>query len=178
MVACATLLVYDHLCTFDQEVALVWSSNPLQRGSIFFIVNRYLPYVDTLMSLNLHVVSLYDPQAYRSLRYSHYDSPWIKQMYKDGLLYYVLVLAVSIANVLVAALAPRPLANWLATPQRVIHSVLCNKVLLQILRQRTRASNVGTESSLTISAFRIAHSTSTTITRDQEASSGRTVVDQ
>ncbi|XP_006462159.1 hypothetical protein AGABI2DRAFT_119023 [Agaricus bisporus var. bisporus H97] len=117
-------------------------------------------------------------QAYRSLRYSHYDSPWIKQMYKDGLLYYVLVLAVSIANVLVAALAPRPLANWLATPQRVIHSVLCNKVLLQILRQRTRASTVGTESSLTISAFGIAHSTSTTITQDQEASSGRTVVDQ
>ncbi|XP_006457135.1 hypothetical protein AGABI2DRAFT_123002 [Agaricus bisporus var. bisporus H97] len=92
-------------------------------------------------------------QAYRSLRFSH--SPWVKQMYKDGLLYYVYVLgilvpaiflvvlsndyvtALSIANVLVAALAPRYLANWLATPQRVVHSVLCNRVLLQILRQRT-----------------------------------------
>ncbi|KAF7760848.1 hypothetical protein Agabi119p4_10257 [Agaricus bisporus var. burnettii] len=241
LVACATLLVYDHLCTLDQEVAHVWS-NPLSGGSILFMLNRYLPYVDTFMSLNLQVLSLNDPQsclkqntvltwfivfgiilsetililrtvalwgrrriiiiilccssgltfipaiviteleirsleyipsllphlpgcrlgraspiiifsyillalsettvgiltaiqAYRSLRFSH--SPWVKQMYKDGLLYYVYVLALSIANVLVAALAPRYLANWLASPQRVIHSVLCNRVLLQILRQRT-----------------------------------------
>ncbi|KAF9445297.1 hypothetical protein P691DRAFT_710554 [Macrolepiota fuliginosa MF-IS2] len=241
LVACTTLLVYDHLCTLDQEVAYVWS-NPLGGGSILFVLNRYLPYVDTLMSLNMNILSVHNPesclkqntiltwfivsgiiiseiilvlrtyalwgrrrlitvilccsstvtfipaiviahyeikslkyiptpypdrpgcklgyaspiiliayillvvsettvavltgiQGYRSLRHS--SSPWVKQMYKDGLLFYLYLLVISVANVLVPVFAPRPLANWLATPQRVLHSVLCNRVLLQIVRQRT-----------------------------------------
>lgn len=241
LVACATLLVYDHLCTLDLEVAHVWS-HPLSGGALLFFLNRYLPYVDTFMSLNLSVFSINGPescmrqytvltwfivvgiiisesilvlrtyalwerrklitrilccsslltfvpalvithlelkslkyvesphpdqpgcklqyaspiiliayvllvasettvavltgiQAYRSLRYS--SSPWVKQMYKDGLLFYAYLLALSLANMLVPIFAPRPLANWLATPQRVLHSVLCSRVLLQILRQRS-----------------------------------------
>jgi hypothetical protein len=63
--------IYDHLCTLDLEVgripfifvsrsaepawilqaAHVWS-HPLSGGSILFFLNRYLPYVDTFMSVN------------------------------------------------------------------------------------------------------------------------------
>ncbi|TFK35846.1 hypothetical protein BDQ12DRAFT_687662 [Crucibulum laeve] len=80
-------------------------------------------------------------KAYKHLRHS--QSPWVIQLYKDGLLFYVYLLAISLANVLVPILAPRIFANWLATPQRVLHSVLCNRVLLLILRQRS-ASNMTT----------------------------------
>ncbi|KAF8887025.1 hypothetical protein CPB84DRAFT_1787148 [Gymnopilus junonius] len=76
--------------------------------------------------------------AYRHLRHS--QSRWVTQLYKDGLLFYVYLLSISIANVLVPILAPRIFANWLATPQRVMHSVLCNRVLLMILKQRSSSA--------------------------------------
>ncbi|KAF8966819.1 hypothetical protein BDZ97DRAFT_1657186, partial [Flammula alnicola] len=57
------------------------------------------------------------------------------------LLFYIYLLTISLANVLVPILAPRMFANWLATPQRVMHSVLGNRVLLLILKQRA-ASNM------------------------------------
>ncbi|KAJ7283596.1 hypothetical protein C8J57DRAFT_1292990 [Mycena rebaudengoi] len=73
-------------------------------------------------------------RAYRDLRYSRV--PWIIKLYQDGILFYVYLLLVSIANLLVPMVAPRMFANWLATPQRVLHSVLCTRVLLLILRRR------------------------------------------
>jgi len=70
----------------------------------------------------------------------HSTSPWVVQLYQDGMLFYAYLLSMSIANILVPILAPRIFANWLATPQRVLHSVLCNRVLLLILRQRSSAN--------------------------------------
>lgn len=66
--------IYDHLCTLDQEVLFhvcptdflsdmcfkveyVWNL-PLTGGSVLFILNRYLPYIDTFMSLNREFISL------------------------------------------------------------------------------------------------------------------------
>ncbi|KAF8152304.1 hypothetical protein B0H34DRAFT_112122 [Crassisporium funariophilum] len=262
LIACATLLVYDLLCTLDQEVTYVWAS-PWSLGTVLFFLNRYLPFIDTFLSLNLKfsvntpeiclrhftvvtwlilsgiltsevilvlrtyalwerrrsilillsvssavcfipaiVITHLEIQslryvssdlpgcrlgaaspiiivayillvlsetvmavltaikAYRHLQFS--QSPWVVQLYQDGLLFYFYLLAISIANVLVPILAPvrpnsnefpenlkyflfcfvkRIFANWLATPQRVLHSVLCNRVLLLILKQRS-ASNM------------------------------------
>ncbi|KAJ6589166.1 hypothetical protein B0H19DRAFT_1103166 [Mycena capillaripes] len=73
-------------------------------------------------------------KAYRDLRRSRI--PWVLKLYRDGMLFYVYLLVVSIANVMVPILAPSMFANWLATPQRVLHSVLCTRVLLLILRRR------------------------------------------
>ncbi|KAJ7902603.1 hypothetical protein B0H14DRAFT_2666781 [Mycena olivaceomarginata] len=73
-------------------------------------------------------------KAYRDLRRSRV--PWILKLYKDGMLFYVYLLIISLANVVVPILAPSMFANWLATPQRVLHSVLCSRVLLLILRRR------------------------------------------
>jgi hypothetical protein len=77
-------------------------------------------------------------KAYRDLRRSRV--PWILKLYRDGLLFYVYLLMISIANVMVPILAPSMYANWLGTPQRVLHSVLCSRVLLLILRRRRLAS--------------------------------------
>jgi len=236
--ACATILVYDLACTLDQEILYVWP-RPWSMSTALFVLNRYLPFVDTFLSLSAKftrispeeclmrnkavgwlsvfgimlsegilmlrtyaiwerkrgvliflcalalVVSVptivflyletrslqYKPnspdvlgctlahsgkilifgylmimisetaiavltavKAYRDLRRSRV--PWILKLYRDGMLFYVYLLIVSIANVMVPILAPSMYANWLATPQRVLHSVLCSRVLLLILRRR------------------------------------------
>ncbi|EJD00468.1 uncharacterized protein FOMMEDRAFT_169913 [Fomitiporia mediterranea MF3/22] len=64
-------------------------------------------------------------------------SPLIKQLYKDGLFYYVYLLTFSIVNVITALAAPPAFANWLTTPQRVVHSLLCTRVLLHIRSHNT-----------------------------------------
>ncbi|KAJ3976602.1 hypothetical protein EV361DRAFT_268474 [Lentinula raphanica] len=48
----ATVLVYDYFCTLEQEVELIWS-NPFGLASIMFLVNRYAPFVDTFLSVNM-----------------------------------------------------------------------------------------------------------------------------
>jgi len=241
VLACGTLLVYDYFCLLDQEVAYVWTA-PWTLGTVLFYLNRYLPFIDTFLSLHLllfvdsaeectkkftvvtwfiasgviiseaililrtyaiwsreryilitlcissaitfipalvvtelEIKSLkYIPsnspgcslgsagtiiifayillafsettiavltgiKAYRHLRHS--QSGWIAQLYREGLLFYAYLLSVSIANVLVPVLAPPEFDNWLATPQRVMHSVLTTRVLLLILKQRPSLSN-------------------------------------
>jgi len=240
LVACGTLLVYDFMCTLDQEVAHIWTS-PWTVGTVLFFLNRYLPFIDTFLSLKLKlsvntpdrcqkeftvvtwlivagiIISevilalrtyaiwqrkrlvliilclssaitfipaivvthielkslIYVPsefpgcrlstassiiivayillalsetimavltgiEAYRHLRHS--QSRWVLQLYQEGLLFYIYLLCISLANILVPILAPRIFANWLATPQRVMHSVLCNRVLLLILKQRSSSN--------------------------------------
>ncbi|KAH0580360.1 hypothetical protein H2248_001861 [Termitomyces sp. 'cryptogamus'] len=237
LVASGTVLVYDFLCTFDQEVAYAWS-NPRTISSFLFFINRYLPFVDTFMALRLKfsqntpeecleqytvvtwfivlgtifseailflrtyaiwerkrviLVSLvllaiivlpvsltvayleiqslvYVPSweggclllkarplinvAYIMLvicettmavltvirAYHLFREPqttWIIQLHKDGLIFYAFLLPLSLANIIVPVTAPSMFANWLATPQRVIHSILCTRVLFLILRQRS-----------------------------------------
>ncbi|KAF8193810.1 hypothetical protein BJ912DRAFT_960577 [Pholiota molesta] len=242
LVAFSTLLVYDFLCTFDQELAYVWTSpSQWSAGTVLFILNRYLPFIDTFMALRLklavnsletcmkqyrvvtwfivcgiiisevilllrtyaiwegkravlvilcissvltftsaiiathlefksivymmstapgcHIKSassiviiayislaisettmavLTAIKAYRDLRYS--QSRWVIQLYREGLMFYLYLLLVSMANVLVPILAPRMYANFFSTPQRVLHSILSNRVLLLILKQKAAAN--------------------------------------
>ncbi|KAJ7233519.1 hypothetical protein B0H12DRAFT_1143933 [Mycena haematopus] len=236
--ACATILVYDLVCTLDQEIIYVWP-RPWSMSTALFVLNRYLPFVDTFLSLSAKFTRISPDQclmrneavawlsvigvlfsegilmlrtyaiwernpnvliflcvialgvavptlvftrletnslqyvsgspdvvgctlahagtqlifaylmimisettiailtavkAYRDLQRSRV--PWIVKLYKDGMLFYVYLLLVSIANVMVPIIAPSMYANWLGTPQRVLHSVLCSRVLLLILRRR------------------------------------------
>ncbi|KAJ7627436.1 hypothetical protein FB45DRAFT_60813 [Roridomyces roridus] len=235
--ACVVILAYDWICTFDQELAYVWS-RPFSLGTVIFALNRYLPFIDIpvaffakfmritpedclrrnelvgwmsafglcisegililrtyalwerkrsvlivlctmfLMTLvvafvttylelrSLHysdvqtdgvgctlakagsviifgylmllvsetvIVILTAIKAYRDLRFARL--PWLVQLYREGILFYVYIFAISLANILVPALAPSRFSNWLASPQRVLHSVLCTRVLLLIRRQ-------------------------------------------
>uniref|UniRef100_A0A8H8CFU3 DUF6533 domain-containing protein n=1 Tax=Psilocybe cubensis TaxID=181762 RepID=A0A8H8CFU3_PSICU len=189
LVACGTLLVYDYICTLDQEIAYAWTAS-WSFGTVLFFLNRYLPFVDTFLSLHLkfsvntpevtfipaivvtrievasfvyvfselpgcHLASaseiiivayiflglsetvmavLTAIKAYRHFQNSR--SGWITKLYREGLLFYLYLVSISLANVLVPILAPRIFGSWLATPQRVMHSVLCNRVLLHIFKQR------------------------------------------
>ncbi|KAJ7176268.1 hypothetical protein C8R43DRAFT_1230422 [Mycena crocata] len=212
--ACATILVYDWICTLDREISHVWA-RPWSMGTLFFALNRYLPFIDIFIGLTakltrispenclmrfkiigcltvfgvylsevilmlrtfalwernrsvlmmlsilaactavptavftqLELASLeYVPtnhvgcklakaspiiiyaylmlmvsettiavltavKAYRDLRRSR--QPWLVQLYQDGMLFYVYLLGISIANILVPTLAPAMFSNWLA----------------------------------------------------------------
>ncbi|KAI5122261.1 hypothetical protein M0805_007125 [Coniferiporia weirii] len=238
--AFGALLVYDVFCvTFEEEVSLVWPS-PWNYGKVIFFLNRYLPFVDTFLSLHLLlgkntdqecllgfravtwliVVGIFISElilmmrtyafwgarrliliilvtlglavfvpaivavqievssyAYRAdstgctktkasspiifvafllliicettiviltlivVRRDHRRtrSPLVQQMYKDGLLYYIYLISFSIVNLLIAVAAPPDFANWLTTPQRVLHSLLCTRVLLHIRAHGTNS---------------------------------------
>ncbi|KAF9013814.1 hypothetical protein BDZ89DRAFT_1076826, partial [Hymenopellis radicata] len=229
--------IYDLLCTLDQEVEYVWS-RPLAFSSILFFLNRYLPFVDTFISIHLHldyftpeeciarfkaltwfivigillcevilmirtyaiwerrravlygfialflVVAIpgivmaqleleslvYGPISGRGCRLIHASpiimgsyillllcetiiailmcikarqhlrqphSSWVNRLYfQDGLLFFIYILFISLANVIVPICKPA-LANWLATPQRVLHSIFCTRILLLIQSQKS-----------------------------------------
>ncbi|KAF7291319.1 hypothetical protein MIND_01276200 [Mycena indigotica] len=103
--------------------------NLVQAGTI--IIYAYV----LLMISETAVVVLTALRAYRDLRNRSLHRSWITQLYKDGMLFYIYLLAISIANVLVPILGPEYMANWLASLQRVLHSVLTTRVLLLIRSQ-------------------------------------------
>ncbi|THV03325.1 hypothetical protein K435DRAFT_775011 [Dendrothele bispora CBS 962.96] len=61
LVVCITLLVYDYICTLDQEVTYVWSK-PLALGSILFFINRYLPFIDAVLNINVNFAPVITPE--------------------------------------------------------------------------------------------------------------------
>jgi Tfp pilus assembly protein PilN len=82
------------------------------------------------------------------------SSNWVVQLYTDGLLFWVYLLTISLASILLPILAPPIFTNWLAVPQRIFHSILCTRVLLLILRQR----NLAHPSLATLTTFTLAAS--------------------
>ncbi|KAL5522139.1 hypothetical protein ACEPAF_1996 [Sanghuangporus sanghuang] len=82
-------------------------------------------------------------------------SPLIWQLYKDGLLYYVYLLAFSLVNLITAVAAPPAYTNWLTTPQRVMHSLLCTRVLLHIRSHNTDADseNMSTQVAMSFTPY-------------------------
>ncbi|KAJ7046115.1 hypothetical protein C8F04DRAFT_1387757 [Mycena alexandri] len=193
--ACAAILVYDWMCTLDQEITYVWSRPQWSTGTFVFIVNRYLPFIDIFLALTaklthispgrcltrfkivgwltvmgiflsevvlmLRTLALWDRK--RAVRISlmilaiHTAtsgvsdnrgwSNYIKMVSSShalefstysyvqrGMLFYVFLLGMSLANILVPIFAPSMYSNWLASPQRVLHSVLCTRVLARCAR--------------------------------------------
>ncbi|KAJ6474381.1 hypothetical protein C8R45DRAFT_386080 [Mycena sanguinolenta] len=187
--SCLTVLIYDWICTLDQEITHVWS-RPLSTGAVLFALNRYSPFIDisigvsawlenlssqqcltlytiyswfsvlgiflsevilmlrtwalwerrrlVLISLiilaactlvpiiaiteteikSLVFISPFDRvgcwwlaivvftavKAYRDLRYSR--QPWLVQLYRDGMLFYIYLLIISLANIVVVVRVP------------------------------------------------------------------------
>ncbi|KAI0045044.1 hypothetical protein FA95DRAFT_173081 [Auriscalpium vulgare] len=248
--AIGALLVWDWLCTFDQEVEYVWSGS-WNLGQVLFLLNRYPPFIDTFISLHLLTAVrisaeqckrqftavtwlitsgvlisefilllrtyaiwerrrwvlilccsiaafLYAPAILvtelevKSLRFAdartdgrpgcalehagsiifisyvllmisetiifvltaikavqhlrRTRSPMVVALYRDGVLFYFYILIVTLANVIVPVAAPSAFANWLATPQRALHSIMCTRVLLSIQRGRFNAATTVAES--------------------------------
>ncbi|KAF9072402.1 hypothetical protein BDP27DRAFT_411397 [Rhodocollybia butyracea] len=59
------------------------------------------------------------------------QSPWVVQIYREGLLFYVYMFVFSVINACIAGRNPE-LGAPLQTLQRVFHSILCNRVLFMI----------------------------------------------
>ncbi|KAF9005205.1 hypothetical protein BDQ17DRAFT_1408526 [Cyathus striatus] len=237
-IACATILVYDYLCTLPAEISNAW---PCRRSFAFvlFFVNRYSPFADTFIFLHLKV-SASSPEAcwqgYRAfiwlltagsgisnvililrtcamwnlkrqvvmlcgatllivnaaslvvtrlqlvsfefvpsevfnygcylrksgsiilvayiltffsestivsltlIRASQHiprsSSAWVARLYQNGIFFCFCMLGISLANVLVPVLASPQYKLILASPQRILHSIFCNRVMLLILENR------------------------------------------
>ncbi|CAA7269370.1 unnamed protein product [Cyclocybe aegerita] len=66
------------------------------------------------------------------------QASWVKHIYRHGLLFYMYLLSITIMNVVVPLVVAEPqYKNYLAIPQRIFHSVFCNRVILLISRQRS-----------------------------------------
>ncbi|KAJ2986273.1 hypothetical protein NUW54_g9835 [Trametes sanguinea] len=63
-------------------------------------------------------------------------------MYRDGSLYYVLLLVVSIGNLCFMLLAPKAATSIMQMPLRVVHSTLCTRVLLNLRKVASRLSEM------------------------------------
>ncbi|KAI0765107.1 hypothetical protein C8Q74DRAFT_1028821 [Fomes fomentarius] len=62
------------------------------------------------------------------------SSVLMQTIYRDGIHFYFIVLAVSVLNVFVMLIAPRELSPSMQMPLRVVHSALCTRVLLNLRR--------------------------------------------
>jgi len=63
---------------------------------------------------------------------------FVTVLYRDGILFYFYLLGFSIVNLIVIIAAPRDLADILATLQRVLHSSLSARVLMNLREARLR----------------------------------------
>ncbi|ETW76421.1 hypothetical protein HETIRDRAFT_429889 [Heterobasidion irregulare TC 32-1] len=85
------------------------------------------------------IVALTGIRAIQHLRATR--SPLVVALYRDGILFYGYLFAITAMNVIVPVAAPVEFSNWLATPQRVLHSIMCTRVLLFIFRARYAGSH-------------------------------------
>jgi len=65
-------------------------------------------------------------------------SPLVRVLYRDGILFYVYCMSFSLANILIAVAAPSRFKNWLASPEHIMHSICCTRVLLFIFQYRRK----------------------------------------
>ncbi|KAK0502845.1 hypothetical protein EDD18DRAFT_1345691 [Armillaria luteobubalina] len=102
---------------------------------IFFICFASLLLLDALqLVLQLH-------KAIKIFRGSR--TPFISTFFRDGILYYMCLFPLALANVLVIILAPSGLLDLLDTLMRVFHSTMCCRLLLG-LRQAALSTETGT----------------------------------
>ncbi|KAJ4463351.1 hypothetical protein C8J55DRAFT_610418 [Lentinula edodes] len=113
-------------------------------SNIIFLAFCLLTMYETILAILIAI------QACKHLRQTR--SRWVTKLYKDGIMFYVYLLVLSCANIVSCLLAPA-LGPWLQAPQRVVHSVLCTRVLFLIFQRNfpsTRATMVSEEQELPV----------------------------
>ncbi|KAI0325786.1 hypothetical protein GY45DRAFT_1329807 [Cubamyces sp. BRFM 1775] len=63
-------------------------------------------------------------------------------MYRDGSLYYVVLLVLSVVNLCFMLLAPKAATSIIQMPLRVVHSTLCTRVLLNLRKVAARLTDM------------------------------------
>ncbi|KAL1941559.1 hypothetical protein VTO73DRAFT_6998 [Trametes versicolor] len=69
-------------------------------------------------------------------------SPLVHTMYRDGSLYYVVLLMFSIANLCFMLLAPKAASSVIQMPFRVVHSTMCSRVLLNLRKVAAKLTDM------------------------------------
>ncbi|KDR72837.1 hypothetical protein GALMADRAFT_228526 [Galerina marginata CBS 339.88] len=69
------------------------------------------------------------------------SSSWVTQLYRNGFLYCVCMLALTTLNSVFSVVAPPSLKLLFFPLQRALHSIFCNRVILLILQHRNRISD-------------------------------------
>lgn len=78
----------------------------------------------------------------KGMEHRNSKDSFTQHFYQHGLLFYIYLLAMTIVNMVVPLAASQPLyKNYLAVPQRIFHSVFCNRVILLIQGQRSLRDN-------------------------------------
>ncbi|KAI0365961.1 hypothetical protein BV20DRAFT_692228 [Pilatotrama ljubarskyi] len=88
------------------------------------------------------VVSLTLSKMWHCSRDPQHRSLLVHTMYRDGSLYYVLLLVLSITNLCFMLLAPKPASSVIQMPLRVVHSTLCTRVLLNLRKVAAKLSDM------------------------------------
>ncbi|RPD65324.1 hypothetical protein L226DRAFT_531088 [Lentinus tigrinus ALCF2SS1-7] len=70
------------------------------------------------------------------------EGPVMDTMYRDGLFFYAIMLAFSIANLCCMVAAPASASAVIQLPLRVIHSTLCSRVLFNLRKAALKSSRV------------------------------------
>ncbi|TDL25188.1 hypothetical protein BD410DRAFT_826505 [Rickenella mellea] len=101
------------------------------KGCTLFFKNR-LAWVDVALIAAVEFIStgLMIVKAIQHCRISR--SSLMSTIYHDGLLYFAFILATTISNLMVMVFAPLEINELMVVVQRVLHSVLCSRVLLRI----------------------------------------------
>ncbi|TDL25204.1 hypothetical protein BD410DRAFT_630725 [Rickenella mellea] len=101
------------------------------KGCTLFFKNR-LAWVDIALIAVIEIVStgLMIIKAIQHFRVSR--SSLMTIIYHDGLLYFAFLLAATISNLMVIVFAPVEISEFMVVVQRVLHSVLCSRIILHI----------------------------------------------
>ncbi|KAF8158468.1 hypothetical protein B0H34DRAFT_460434 [Crassisporium funariophilum] len=115
------------------------ASGRIQKKSICSMMtgggsNRVLVFYSLICFDEILVVILTVIKAKQHLRQS--SSLWVVQLYKNGIIYCLCMLSLSLLNSMMIVAAPGHLKPILFPFQRVLHSIFCNRVILLILKNR------------------------------------------
>ncbi|RPD65322.1 hypothetical protein L226DRAFT_245483 [Lentinus tigrinus ALCF2SS1-7] len=89
----------------------------------------------------------------------------VNTMYRDGTLFYFVMLSASISNLCFMLVAPQAVSSVMQLPLRIVHSTLCARVLLNLRKVAARLSNLTVDEFTRRSALTFDHFASYDIPR-------------
>ncbi|KAF9017338.1 hypothetical protein BDP27DRAFT_1440517 [Rhodocollybia butyracea] len=153
------LMFYDYVLTLPDEIRLVWPGEWSATKSLFYIT-RYCAFINAAFNIFVHgaknpsshacavvtggfgwgsAVSIGSAEPIIGLslfklfiQQPHFKTPLMKVLNRDGILYYICFLGLSLTNLVVVLTASVALAHVLSTFQTMLHSILAARVVIHI----------------------------------------------
>jgi len=132
--------IYYFLYEFLNSVK--FAENPLPGFTGCFISSASPVLFGSYVLLMAFETVIFGMTLYKACRsHKKTQSTLLRTLYRDGLLFYFYLLAISVLNVLILLFAPREMANMLAFMHRTLHALLSASMLINLRRARSDASN-------------------------------------